>query len=61
MEAAFNTKLQGRLARTVWQTGGCRSWYQDENGKNTTLWPGYTFSYVWGTRKAKLGEYEKVK
>jgi cation diffusion facilitator CzcD-associated flavoprotein CzcO len=61
VEAAFNTKLQERLARTVWQTGGCKSWYQDVNGRNTTLWPGYTFDYVWRTRKAKLQDYEKVR
>ena len=27
--ATFNGWLQGRMATTVWQAGGCRSWYQD--------------------------------
>ena len=32
------------MKRTIWTTG-CRSWYLDQNGKNTTLWPGFTFAY----------------
>jgi hypothetical protein len=24
---------------------GCRSWYLDRNGRNTTLWPGFSFGY----------------
>ncbi len=61
VEARFNAKLQERLARTVWQTGGCRSWYQDATGKNTTLWPGFTLEYVWRTLRARIGDYEEVK
>lgn len=30
---------------TVWATGGCDSWYLDKTGSNSTLWPGYTFSF----------------
>lgn len=29
---------------TVW-TQGCDSWYLDKSGRNSTLWPGYTFSF----------------
>jgi cation diffusion facilitator CzcD-associated flavoprotein CzcO len=43
-QAAFNEKLQRRMKRTVWDSG-CRSWYLDANGKNTTLWPGFTFDF----------------
>ncbi|CAF0766675.1 unnamed protein product [Adineta ricciae] len=35
----FNRKLQLKLKNTVWQSGGCHSWYQDAKGNNTTLWP----------------------
>jgi cyclohexanone monooxygenase len=27
----------------VWNTGGCSSWYLDEHGRNTVLWPRSTF------------------
>jgi cyclohexanone monooxygenase len=36
---AWNQDLQRRMRRTVWSTGGCSSWYLDEHGRNTTLWP----------------------
>jgi hypothetical protein len=29
----------------VWNTGGCRAWYRDANGKNFTLWPTHTFTF----------------
>ena len=38
------TTLHRRMARTVWSTGGCASWYLDEHGRNTTLWPRTTFT-----------------
>ncbi len=31
---------------TVWTSGGCRSWYLDETGRNSTLWPSTTLSFM---------------
>jgi len=31
--------LDERLADTTWNAGGCRSWYLDRTGRNSTLWP----------------------
>jgi hypothetical protein len=58
VELAFNEKIQQRLAGTVWASG-CRSWYLDKNGKNTTLWPGYTLEYWWRTRHFDLADYAR--
>ncbi|HEX2895194.1 MAG TPA: 4-hydroxyacetophenone monooxygenase, partial [Marmoricola sp.] len=44
-QAAWNADLQRRMRRTVWSTGGCASWYLDEHGRNTTLWPRSTFTF----------------
>ena len=33
----FDRWLQSRLKGSVWQTGGCRSWYQDDAGRNVAL------------------------
>lgn len=41
----WNDHVQERMRPTVWTTGGCASWYLDEFGNNTTLWPGHTFSF----------------
>jgi cyclohexanone monooxygenase len=47
--------VQQRLAGTVW--AGCKSWYIDEAGRNTTNWPGFTFTYRWQTRHSSLNAY----
>ncbi|MCW4355135.1 NAD(P)/FAD-dependent oxidoreductase [Hoyosella sp. YIM 151337] len=44
-QASYNASLQEQLKPTVWMTGGCASWYLDKHGNNTTLWPGFTFSF----------------
>lgn len=56
----YNQEIQEKLSRTVWQTGGCVSWYQMKNGKNVTLWPGFTFSFMQRTQKFDPEKYEIV-
>ncbi|KAB0469160.1 alpha/beta hydrolase fold domain-containing protein [Ralstonia insidiosa] len=51
----FNMGIQQRLAHSVWS--GCKSWYVDENGHNSTNWPGFTLSYRWLTRHSSLQAY----
>lgn len=38
-QAAWNRDVQTAMGRTVWNRGGCTSWYVDAHGRNTTLWP----------------------
>jgi cation diffusion facilitator CzcD-associated flavoprotein CzcO len=59
-QALYNRRLTERLARTVWNTGGCSSWYRTSNGKNTTLWPGFTFEFRLRTRRFDAERYERV-
>lgn len=55
---AFNAELQRRLGPSVWNSGGCSSWYLDEHGRNTVLWGGYTWEYWRDTRKINAEEYQ---
>ena len=41
----WNDDLQRRMRRTVWNTGGCSSWYLDSHGRNVTLWPRTTYTF----------------
>jgi cyclohexanone monooxygenase len=41
----WNANLQRRMKHTVWNTGGCSSWYLDSHGRNTVLWPKATFTF----------------
>jgi cation diffusion facilitator CzcD-associated flavoprotein CzcO len=45
LQTRFNAGIQRQLNHSVWSSG-CTSWYLDKNGKNTTLWPGFTFVSV---------------
>ena len=56
MQAAYNTLLQRRMRKTVWMTG-CSSWYLAANGRNTTLWPGFTWEYRLRTRRFDAANY----
>jgi cation diffusion facilitator CzcD-associated flavoprotein CzcO len=55
----FVTDIHRRLAGTVWQSGGCRSWYQDQRtGENTALWPGSVVAYTRRTRSVLPADYD---
>lgn len=58
---AWNHRVQERMKRTVWNTGGCTSWYLDAEGRNTTVWPGTTTEFRRQTRSVDLGEYEVIR
>lgn len=59
--AAWNHRVQERMKRTVWNTGGCTSWYLDANGRNSTIWPGTTGEFRRATRRVDLAEYEVLR
>lgn len=58
VQEQYNRDVQRRLSTSVWNTGGCQSWYLDEHGNNRTLWPGYTWRYWLSTRRLRESEYE---
>ena len=45
VQAAWVDDVQRRMRRTVWNRGGCSSWYLDAHGRNVTLWPRATFTF----------------
>jgi cation diffusion facilitator CzcD-associated flavoprotein CzcO len=57
----WNDEVQRRMTRTVWNTGGCRSWYLDANGRNTVLWPGTTAHFRRETRAVDVSEYDLIR
>jgi cation diffusion facilitator CzcD-associated flavoprotein CzcO len=54
--AAYNAGLQRKLPGTVWGSG-CSSWYLDSQGRNLTLWPGFTFSFRRRTRRFEPADF----
>jgi cyclohexanone monooxygenase len=56
----YNDELQRKLIPSVWNSGGCRSWYLNEHGRNTTLWPDFTFRFRRAVRRFDPREYEII-
>ncbi|MQA15685.1 MAG: NAD(P)-binding protein [Pseudonocardiaceae bacterium] len=56
-QVAYNESVQERMRDTVWTTGGCASWYLDARGRNTTLWPSFSWQFRRATRRFEPAEY----
>ena len=57
-QAAYDRMVQRKMRKTVWVTGGCKSWYLDAEGRNVTLWPDFTWIYAWQTRRFDPSNYD---
>ena len=55
-QRTHNEALQQRMMGTVWMSG-CQSWYMNQQGKNTTLWPDLTVTYRKATRRIDPANY----
>jgi cation diffusion facilitator CzcD-associated flavoprotein CzcO len=44
-QARFVEQVDRRMQGTVWVAGGCASWYLDSSGRNSTLWPDFTWRF----------------
>jgi cation diffusion facilitator CzcD-associated flavoprotein CzcO len=53
----FNRSTEERLRTSVWNRGGCASWYLDSNGRNGVWWPGFTWRLWQRTRRFDAREY----
>ena len=54
----YTAGLQDQLKNSVWVNGGCASWYKDEHGNITVLWPGFTFNFRNATRRFDIAAYD---
>ena len=55
---AWSVEMEAKAAGTVWNSGGCASWYLDDAGRNTTLWPDHSFRFARRTRRFDPDCYE---
>jgi cation diffusion facilitator CzcD-associated flavoprotein CzcO len=55
--AAHNFELQRRLARTVWASPACGSWYKTAAGKVVALYPGHCTRYVLEMRRPRFSDF----
>jgi cation diffusion facilitator CzcD-associated flavoprotein CzcO len=57
VQAAYVEEVQQRMKGTVWTTGGCASWYLDSKGRNSTLWPDFTWRFRRRVARLNPDEY----
>jgi cation diffusion facilitator CzcD-associated flavoprotein CzcO len=57
---AWSAEVQRKAAPSVWNSGGCASWYLDAEGRNGSIWPDYTFRFRRRTRRFDAEHYELV-
>jgi cation diffusion facilitator CzcD-associated flavoprotein CzcO len=56
-EFRYTETLRRRLRGAVWSTGGCTSFYLDDAGLNTTVWPGTAVGFGLALRHFDPSEY----
>jgi cation diffusion facilitator CzcD-associated flavoprotein CzcO len=56
-QEAWIAGVERRMAGTVWTAGGCRSWYLDRTGRNSALWPDFTWRFERRVRRFIPAEY----
>ncbi|WP_111512692.1 flavin-containing monooxygenase [Mycobacterium kyogaense] len=56
-QASYNDWIDNALQGTVWNSGGCSSWYLDSHGRNSAMWPTFTFRFRARTKNFDLQNY----
>ncbi|XOV78738.1 MAG: flavin-containing monooxygenase [Aestuariibacter sp.] len=44
-EEQYTRLIHKEMAKTVWHTGGCDSWYKSKSGKVIAMFPGFSFTF----------------
>ncbi|MFO0612771.1 MAG: SDR family NAD(P)-dependent oxidoreductase [Polyangiaceae bacterium] len=57
VQAAYNAEIQAALAGTVYNAGGCSSYYIDRNGRNSFSWPWTTARMIESLRTFVAKDY----
>lgn len=57
VQRAYNVQVDDALAGTVWNAGGCGSYYFDRNGRNSFMYPWSTLHHRRRTRRFDLSNY----
>jgi len=55
---SYNRDVDERMEGTVWNTGGCSSFYLDSTGRNSTQWPDFTWRFRRRAVNFESGTYE---
>jgi cation diffusion facilitator CzcD-associated flavoprotein CzcO len=54
---AYVREVDRRMGGTVWTSGRCASWYLDRTGRNSTIWPDFTWRFRRRVARLDPAEY----
>lgn len=57
VQRSFADEVEHRLRNSVWNTGGCSSYYLSETGRNFVFYPGFNRAFRSRTREAEPADY----
>jgi len=44
-EERYTNHIHSEMKKTVWEKGGCNSWYKSKSGKVIAMFPGFSWSF----------------
>ncbi|TDP85899.1 cation diffusion facilitator CzcD-associated flavoprotein CzcO [Aquabacterium commune] len=56
-EADYTTMIHREMKQTVWQSGGCTSWYKSKSGHVIAMFPGFSFTFRQMAKAFKPGDH----
>ena len=61
VERRWTRRIRRRSARTVYERGGCASYYQNDDGVNVVMWPANSAEYQLRTRRFRLAPFRTLR
>jgi cation diffusion facilitator CzcD-associated flavoprotein CzcO len=56
-EADYTSMIHQEMKQTVWQSGGCNSWYKSKSGHVIAMFPGFSFTFRQLAKAFKPGHH----
>jgi len=56
-EQRYTDHIHQEMAKTVWQNGGCNSWYKSKSGKVIAMFPGFSFTFRRWTKNFRARDH----
>lgn len=57
-ENRYTQHIHKEMAKTVWKSGGCNSWYQSKSGHVIAMFPGFSFTYQRWTKNFRPADHD---
>lgn len=57
-EQRYTDHIHKEMKKTVWENGGCNSWYKSKSGKVIAMFPGFSFTYRHWTKNFRKKDHQ---